>query len=87
MSGRAPIPTWQIVVPITSIVYLAYVFYVQSTGQTPPISYFPLIAGAWCLSGLVVVLAAPKLARRIGESLTSELSSTDSDIDEVVDPR
>lgn len=87
VSGRAPIPTWQIVVPIASIAYLAYVFYVQSTGQTPPISYFPLIAGAWCLTGLVVVLAAPQLARRIGESLTSELSTTDSDVDEAVDPR
>jgi amino acid transporter len=86
-SRRAPIPLWQIVIPVVSIAYLAYVFYVQSTGQKPPISYFPLIAGLWCLTGLTVVLVAPGLARRIGESLTSELSKTDSDVDEIVEPR
>lgn len=63
---------WESVVPALGLVYLSYVFLVQLIGQEAPYTYFPFIAGAWCLIGLVVVLAAPGLADRIGERLTKE---------------
>lgn len=79
VAGHADIPMWEAVVPTTGIAYLLYVFYQQSTAQEAPYTYFPWIAGAWCLVGLVVVIAAPGLTRRIGERLTGELTATGSD--------
>ena len=78
LSGRGRIPRYEIVIPVLAIGFLCFVFYQQSVGQTSPYNYFPWIAGAWCLAGLATVLAAPQLARRIGERLTAELTRTDA---------
>jgi amino acid transporter len=51
-------------------VFAGYIFYVQSTGQSSPYNTFPYYAGAWCVVGLLIVLASPKLASRIGEKLS-----------------
>ncbi|MEV8631924.1 APC family permease [Streptosporangium sp. NPDC051023] len=77
ISGRGRIPRHEIVIPVLAIAYLCFVFYNQSVGQASPLSFFPWIAAAWCLAGLVAVLAAPKLARRIGERLTAELTGAE----------
>ncbi|MEV0698254.1 APC family permease [Saccharopolyspora sp. NPDC050389] len=77
LSGRASIPKYEIVLPIAGIAYLGFVIFKQSAGQPAPFSYFPWIAGAWCLAGAVVLLAAPGLAQRIGERLTAELAAQD----------
>lgn len=79
--GTARIPRWEMVVPALAIVYLVYVFYKQSTGQVPPYSVFPYLAGAWCLIGLLIVVAKPGMARRIGAHLTAELSGEPGDAD------
>lgn len=84
LSGAASIAKWEILVPLAGMAYLTYVFYVQSFGQSAPYSYFPGIAGAWCIVGAAVVLFAPGLASRIGRNLTSELAATSSDIDEII---
>ncbi|WP_207345302.1 APC family permease [Arthrobacter sp. E3] len=68
----SPIPKWEVVVPILGLSYLAFVYVVQVAGQEPPFSYFPWIAGGWCLIGLLIVLAKPSLADRIGKRLTLE---------------
>ncbi|GAA5163905.1 APC family permease [Ornithinimicrobium tianjinense] len=68
----SPIRRWETVVPTLGLAFLVYVYVVQVAGQEPPYSYFPWIAGAWCLLGLVVILAAPSLAQRIGARLTVE---------------
>lgn len=68
----SPIRRWEVVVPTLGIVFLVYVYVVQVAGQSAPYTYFPWMAGAWCLVGLVVILAAPKLAERIGARLTVE---------------
>lgn len=70
--SRSPVPRWEAVVPVLGLGYLAYVFLVQLVGQEPPYTYFPIIAGVWCLTGLIVVLVAPGLADRIGARLTRE---------------
>ncbi|WP_405217776.1 APC family permease [Agrococcus sp. Ld7] len=66
------IPKWEIVVPVLGVAFLVYVYAVQITGQVAPYTYFPWIAGAWCLIGLAIVLAKPALADRIGSRLTTE---------------
>ncbi len=58
-------------------VFAGYVYYVQSTGQPSPYNLFPYFAGAWCLLGIAVVLARPRLASRIGVRLAQELEVTD----------
>lgn len=68
----SPIRRWEVVLPALGIVYLVYVYVVQVAGQEAPYSYFPWMAAAWCLAGLVVILAAPSLAERIGARLTRE---------------
>lgn len=68
----SPIRRWEVVVPALGIVYLVYVYVVQVAGQEAPYTYFPWMAGVWCLAGLVVILAAPSLAERIGARLTRE---------------
>lgn len=68
----APIRPWEVVFPVLGLVFLGYVFFVQVAGQSAPYTYFPWMAGAWCLIGLLVILAAPKLAERIGARLTAE---------------
>lgn len=72
LGRRHGIPVWEIVFPVLALVYLAYVYAVQVIGQEPPYTYFPWIAGAWCAVGLVVALARPDLARRIGDRLLTE---------------
>jgi amino acid transporter len=73
--GTAHIPRWEMILPTLAIAYLAYVFYKQSVGQVAPYNHFPYIAGAWCLIGLLIVVLAPGLARRIGARLSAELGS------------
>lgn len=68
----SPIKRWEVVVPALGIVYLVYVYVVQVAGQEAPYTYFPWMAGVWCLVGLIVILAAPSLADRIGARLTRE---------------
>lgn len=68
----SPIRRWEVVLPTLGIVYLVYVYVVQVAGQEAPYTYFPWMAAAWCLTGLVVILAAPSLADRIGARLTKE---------------
>lgn len=66
------IPKWELIIPVLGIAYLGLVFVNQFLGQTGPYLLFPWIAGAWCLLGIVLILAFPKLAERIGARLTEE---------------
>lgn len=68
----SPIATWEAVVPVLGLVFLAYVYLVQVEGQEAPYTYFPWMAGAWCLLGLLVIIARPRLAERIGGRIAQE---------------
>ncbi|MBP1326015.1 amino acid transporter [Leucobacter exalbidus] len=72
LRGNSKIPKWEIILPILGLIYLAFVYAIQVIGQEAPYTYFPWIAGAWCLVGLVIILARPGLAQRIGSRLTTE---------------
>lgn len=68
----SPIRKWEAIVPALGLGFLAYVYLVQVEGQEAPYTYFPWIAGAWCLLGLLVIVAAPRLAERIGGRIAQE---------------
>ncbi len=85
-SGRGSIPKWELVIPVLGILYLLFVFIVQSTGQEPPFSYFPWIAGAWCLIGVLIALFAPSLTKQIGQRLLSEDIDQESGRTDAVSP-
>jgi amino acid transporter len=71
-TGRVAIPRYEIVVPLLGIGVIAAAFYFNVKGQSSVLAS-PYVAFAWCAAGLVIVLAAPGLARRIGTTLTAEL--------------
>ena len=66
------VPMWQVIIPIAAIVVLGYTLYRNvypyPTGDG---HWFPIVAGAWLLAAAVVVLLAPRTARRLGDALTS----------------
>lgn len=70
--GHGKIPKWEVILPVLGLIYLAFVYAVQVIGQEAPYTYFPWIAGAWCLVGLGIILARPSLAKRIGGRLAVE---------------
>lgn len=72
LNSGGRIPYWELVFPVLGLVYLVFVYVVQVIGQEAPYTWFPWMAGAWCLIGLVIVLARPALAERIGARLTQE---------------
>jgi amino acid transporter len=86
LSGRGHIPLWELAMPVLGIGYLGFVYVKQSTGQIEPYTWFPWIAGIWCLAGLAVVLAKPALAQRIGARLADELTAVGADEAEIGHP-
>jgi hypothetical protein len=65
-------PLYEIVLPILGIVFLGYTIYKNVTGQVFPYSRFPLVVGIWLILGAALILATPKLARRIGIALARD---------------
>ncbi len=66
------IPRWELVLPVLGLAYLIFVYVVQVIGQEAPYTWFPWMAGAWCLIGLIIVITRPALAERIGRRMTVE---------------
>ncbi len=75
-------PLWEIAFPLLGIAFLIYTLYKNVQGVAFPYSRFPLVVGIWLAAGLLIVLAAPGLAERIGRSLARdeglELDATDA---------
>jgi amino acid transporter len=65
-------PLYEIVLPILGIIFLGYTIYKNVTGQVFPYSRFPLVVGIWLVIGLVIILATPRLASRIGAALAAD---------------
>jgi amino acid transporter len=62
-------PLWQIVVPLLGIAFLCYVIYKQVSGQSFPYDRFPYVVAGWLLLSVIVLIAAPRFAGRLGEGL------------------
>jgi amino acid transporter len=73
--GAAKRPVWQIVFPVVGIAFLCFTIYKNVHGAVAPYSHFPWYVLAWLAVGALVVMAAPGVARRVGERLTSELET------------
>jgi amino acid transporter len=72
-------PLWQIPIPLIGIAFLVFTIDKQVTGQHFPYNRFPIVVGAWLVLSLVVVIAAPGLARRLGEGLAKREGLSDAD--------
>lgn len=70
-------PLWEIIIPLLGIVFLGFTLYKNVQGVPFPYSRFPLWVGIWLVIGLVIILAAPRMARRIGVSLAREAGLQD----------
>jgi amino acid transporter len=69
----AEVPRWQIVVPALALVVLGYTLY-RNVVPYPEgtLGWMPVVCGVWLLLAVVVVLARPRLAERVGRRLTEE---------------
>lgn len=66
-------PLREIVIPLAGVVVVVYVLY-RSIFPIPsgPAEYFPIVAGAWILIGIIAVLLHPNLARTVGSKLSHD---------------
>jgi amino acid transporter len=72
-SKRKIVRTWEIVIPLASLVVLVYVIYRNVVPYpTGANAKLPVIFIAWIAVGVVYVLVRPAVAKRAGELLTSE---------------
>ncbi|HYW29555.1 MAG TPA: APC family permease [Gaiellales bacterium] len=61
---------WTMIVPPLAIVFLVYVFWRNASGVPWPYDRFPFLVAAWAAVGLLIVLAVPGLAGRIGTTMS-----------------
>jgi amino acid transporter len=61
---------WTMVVPPLAIVFLVYVFWRNASGVPWPYDRFPWLVAGWAAIGLLIVLAVPGLASRIGTTMS-----------------
>lgn len=73
--------TWMSVAALSiGILILVYVAFTQIYPvPSAPFSYFPYIAAGWLLIGIILVVAAPGLTKRIGTSLARDAGFTDAE--------
>ncbi|MBA2553319.1 MAG: APC family permease [Geodermatophilaceae bacterium] len=70
---KLAVPMWQVIIPIAALIVLGYTIYrnvIPYPTEGPP-RWFPVVAGGWLLVGLLIVLAAPALAKRVGAGLAA----------------
>jgi amino acid transporter len=72
--GRRRAPIIELPIPVIALAIIVYVLY-QNTladGLEYPYTVFPLVVAGWLLLGLLIAVAVPGLARRVGEGLARE---------------
>jgi amino acid transporter len=69
---KMAVPMWQVIFPIGAIALLGYTVYVNVVPYptSGPARWFPVVAGGILVLAIVLVLAAPRLARRMATRLT-----------------
>jgi len=80
------VPAWEIVIPVAGLVVLGYTLYRNVIPLPEGRSLVaPAVAAAWLAAGVVFVLAAPGVAERAGQRLTSAagLTATRADAEEI----
>ena len=65
--------SWQYLIPGAAIILLAYTLYSNVYPiPAPPFNYFLYLVLAWIVAGIVVVMASPKAAERLGARFMDE---------------
>ena len=77
-TGQSP-TVLGVVLPVLGMVFIALVLYYNIKGQTSVFSSPAYLGVLWAAVGLVVAVAATRLTKRIGQSLTAELFAAGSD--------
>jgi hypothetical protein len=71
--GERKAPLWELALPALGVIYLVYVFYKNVIPVPATVyKYFPYVVLAWLVIGLGVLVVRPKLAKRIGRSLSED---------------
>lgn len=66
------VPAWQAIIPIAAIVVIGYTLYRNVYPYPTGDAYwFPIVGGIWLAAAIIVVLAAPRTARKLGERLAA----------------
>ncbi|MFJ1764065.1 hypothetical protein ACIOD2_27370 [Amycolatopsis sp. NPDC088138] len=68
---RMRVPVWHLVFPVGALAVLGYTVYVNVVPYPTegPARWFPLVAGGVLVLAVILVLAAPAYARRVGERI------------------
>jgi len=65
-------PVWEIVFPLAGIAFLVYTIYKNVQGVPFPYDRFPFWVAGFLVIGLIIVLATPALAKRVGQALVQD---------------
>jgi amino acid transporter len=65
-------PLWEIVFPLLGIAFIVYTIYKNVQGVPFPYDRFPFWVAGFLAVGLIIVLATPALARRVGQALVHD---------------
>jgi amino acid transporter len=69
---KLPVPMWQVIVPIASLVVLGYTLYRNVYPYpTGTASWFPITSGIWLGVVIIAVIFAPGTARKLGAALAA----------------
>jgi amino acid transporter len=69
---KLDVASWQIVIPLAALVMLGYTMYRNVFPYPPsgPAHWFPIVSFGWVALVAVVMIASPRIARRLSEGLT-----------------
>jgi hypothetical protein len=69
---KLPVPMWQVIVPIASLVVLGYTLYRNVYPYpTGTAFWFPITSGIWLGVVIIAVIFAPGTARKLGAALAA----------------
>jgi len=67
------VPVWQVAIPVVTLLVLGYTIYRNLVPYpSGPTFWLPITAAIWIVISLIVLVARPALAQRIGAELASE---------------
>jgi amino acid transporter len=73
-SGQTKAAKWEIIIPVAGIILLIYTLYknVIPFPASGAFRAYPIVSAIWLLLGLIVILARPTLAKKVGAQLTAD---------------
>src|SRR3954469_3700577 len=74
LRGPRRAPIYELPIPLIALAIIVYVLYQNTLADSLeyPYTVFPLVVAGWLVLGLLIAVAVPGLARRVGEGLARE---------------